>query len=109
MIAVLGLNDAIKGGMPISLSTSRFAPPTDMLRTTQSIAEPTNEIVPAFMTFWRSVSRLSFITTALCYARARFGEAEVWRDLAHREIASRFQTTSRSNGHGSEYEGDYRN
>src|SRR5258707_6494757 len=40
-------------GMPIWLSTSRFAPPTDILRTKQSIWEPSNEIVPAFMTFWR--------------------------------------------------------
>jgi hypothetical protein len=37
--------------------TSRFAPPTDILRTKQSIPEPSNEIVPAFMTFWRWVSR----------------------------------------------------
>jgi ABC-type polysaccharide/polyol phosphate export permease len=63
------------------------------------------------MTFWRWVSSLSFITTALCYARARFGEAEVWRDLAHREIASRFQTMSlgpMAIGPNT-IEGDYRN
>jgi hypothetical protein len=55
-------------GIPIWLSTSRLAPPTDILRTKQSIPEPSNEIVPALMTFWRRVSRLSFITTALCQA-----------------------------------------
>src|SRR5260370_42291952 len=54
-------------GIPIWLSTSRLAPPTDILRTKQSIPEPSNEIVPALMTFWRWVSRLS-ITTALCQA-----------------------------------------
>src|ERR1700730_4345286 len=50
-------------GIPIWLSTSRFAPPSEMLRTKQSIPEPPNRIVPAFMTFWRW-SRLLFITTA---------------------------------------------
>src|SRR5450631_656598 len=54
-------------GIPIWLSTSRLAPPTDILRTKQSIPEPSNEIVPTLMTFWRWVSRLS-ITTALCQA-----------------------------------------
>src|SRR5712691_1037665 len=34
--------------MPIWLSTSRFAPKLDILRTRQSIPEPSNEIVPAF-------------------------------------------------------------
>jgi hypothetical protein len=38
-------------GIPIWLSTSRLAPPTDILRTKQSIPEPSNEIVPALMTF----------------------------------------------------------
>src|SRR5438552_7788622 len=45
-------------GMPIWLSTSRFAPPTEILRTKQSIPEPSNEIVPAIMTFWPWVPRL---------------------------------------------------
>ena len=53
-------------GMPIWLSTSRFAPPTDILRTKQSIPEPSNEIVPAFMTFWRWVSRSWPIRTPFC-------------------------------------------
>src|SRR5664280_1131834 len=53
-------------GMPIWLSTSRFAPPTDIFRTKQSIPEPSNEIVPAFMTFWRWVPRFSSIRTPLC-------------------------------------------
>jgi hypothetical protein len=44
-------------GIPIWLSTSRLAPPTDILRTKQSIPEPSNEIVPALMTFWLWVSR----------------------------------------------------
>jgi hypothetical protein len=52
--------------MPIWLSTSRFAPPSEMLRTKQSIPEPPNKIVPAFMTLWRW-SRLVFITTAQIY------------------------------------------
>src|ERR1700692_2338772 len=50
-------------GMPIWLSTSRFAPPTDILRTKQSIPDPANEIVPAFKSFWRWVSRLWPIRT----------------------------------------------
>jgi hypothetical protein len=37
-----------------------------MLRTKQSIPEPPNKIVPAFMTLWRW-SRLVFITTTQIY------------------------------------------
>src|SRR6266403_2572392 len=46
-------------GMPIWLSTSRFAPSPDMLRTRQSIPEPSNKIVPAFRMGWRWVPRFS--------------------------------------------------
>src|SRR3989442_11850432 len=45
--------------MPIWLSTSRFAPSPDILRTRQSIPEPSNEIVPAFRMCWRWVPRFS--------------------------------------------------
>src|SRR5258706_7394139 len=45
--------------MPIWLSTSRFAPSSDMLRTRQSIPEPSSEIVPAFRMGWRWVPRFS--------------------------------------------------
>jgi hypothetical protein len=61
VIAVLCVDNQL--GMPIWLSTSRFPPLSEMLRTKQSIPEPPNKIVPAFMTFWRW-SRLLFITAA---------------------------------------------
>ena len=32
-------------GMPVWLSTSRFAPPSEILRTKQSVPEPSNKIV----------------------------------------------------------------
>src|SRR6266478_2596541 len=59
-------------GMPIWLSTSRFAPPTEILRTKQSIPEPSNEIVPAIMTFWRWVPRLWSIRPPLCQSVQNF-------------------------------------
>src|SRR6266481_7315467 len=45
--------------MPIWLSTSRFAPSPDILRTRQSIPEPSNEIVPAFRICWLWEPRFS--------------------------------------------------
>src|ERR1700736_4166311 len=68
-------------GMPIWLSTSRFAPPTDILRAKQSIWEPSNEIVPAFMTFWRWVLRLSSIKTPLCQREARIPRISLNRSV----------------------------
>src|SRR5258707_3371231 len=51
--------------MPIWLSTSRFAPSPDMLRTRQSIPEPSNEIVPAFR--WAGAGCLAFRRDLACF------------------------------------------
>src|SRR5260221_3167218 len=67
--------------MPIWLSTSRFAPSRDMLRTTQSIPEPSNEIVPAFRMGWRWVPRFSsrpgmlFPPVEIIFFRAAFAQS----------------------------------
>ena len=66
--------------MPIWLSTSRFAPSPDILRTRQSIPEPSNEILQAFGIFRRPVPRFSprpgmLLSREILFLRAAFAQS----------------------------------